>query len=314
MINRPARRAHLVHVGFSTSTIEHWEKYKPSLFSEIYVDKKLVGLQNRGFEKPLKMIESQPAIMGLSLESIDAKMTWLSEQGFENPQKIVTTFPGILGYSYENIAAKIKGLKERGFRNPVHIITLFPSILSYSFDNIDKKIQGLHALGFEDPVAMINAAPVILGYSIDVIDAKIAWLREQGFENPVSLIVGFPVIISLGYSNLAAKLRYARRMEKFGVDGVKLIEAYPTVLSYNIKRIFFVARLACSFEGIDARIFVRLLRKNPQSLMGAARRAHHPTRKAFSRALAEYETASAKENSTPQGDRKLVLAYHRYKG
>lgn len=314
MCDRQARRTHLTDVGFRVGAIEHWEKYKPSLFPEKYVNKKIAGFLKRGFKNPVRMIGSHPALMGLNFSNIDSKLRGLKDRGFNNPQKMVTMFPGILGFSFANIDSKITGLKERGFSDPIHIITLFPSILSYGFDNIDKKIDGLRMRGFKDPIAMIYSAPVILGYRLEVVDVKIEWLRENGFENPVQLIAGFPVIISLGCANLATKIRYARRMETFGVRGTELIEKYPTILSYNIKRIFFVARLAGSFEGIDARIFVRLLRKKPESLIVAACHAERQTRKAFLKALALYEALSQKETSVPQGEKKLVLAYLRYKG
>jgi hypothetical protein len=63
--------------------------------------------------------------------------------------KLIPSQPSILGYAFENIDAKIEGPKQRGFENPVELITSSPQILGYSSDNIDAKIEGLKSREFD---------------------------------------------------------------------------------------------------------------------------------------------------------------------
>src|SRR5262245_25621352 len=85
-------------------------------------------------------------------ENPKAKVDGLRERGFQNPIKLITTAPAILGYSFDNIDVKIEGLRQRGFENSIKLITTQPQILGLGFDNIDAKIHGLRDRGFENPI------------------------------------------------------------------------------------------------------------------------------------------------------------------
>ena len=106
-----------------------------------------------------KVILHHPALF----ENPRAKIAGLRQRGFENPVKLITTLPAILSYGFENIDAKIEGLRERGFENPLELITTQPAVLGLGFENIDTKIAGLRERGFENPVKLITSLPSILG-------------------------------------------------------------------------------------------------------------------------------------------------------
>jgi hypothetical protein len=142
------------------------------------------------------------------MKKAQLKIDDLKALGFENPVKMITSSPAILGYSVkENIEPKIVELKALGFENPVKMITSSPAILGYSVkENIEPKIVELKALGFENPVKMITSLPTILGYSVkENIEPKIrriqTYLDLYEIEfSAIELVQYFPSII--GYSRL----------------------------------------------------------------------------------------------------------------
>ena len=136
-----SRRDCLLNYGFSSEWVKEVEKIRPRLYPEERIKAKIIGMGERGFSNPIKMITTMPTILGLSFDNIDGKIAGLTERGFGNSVKMITTQPAILGLAFDNIDRKIAGLTERGFGNPVKMITSMPSILGYSFDNIDRRLR-----------------------------------------------------------------------------------------------------------------------------------------------------------------------------
>jgi hypothetical protein len=128
---RATRYQELLQAGFDPEWIDRLTRQRPALF--VGVGDKIQGLKARGFD---------------------------------NPVKLITTLPAILGYGFENIDAKIEGLRERGFENPTKLITTLPAILRLAFDNIDRKIRLLYLLHGDrsKAVSEIEAFPPLLGY------------------------------------------------------------------------------------------------------------------------------------------------------
>jgi hypothetical protein len=95
-----------------------------------------------------------------------AKIEGLRQRGFDNPVKLITSLPAILGLAFENIDAKIEGLKQRGFDNPVKLITSSPPTLGYGFENIDRKIRLLYLLHGDrvKAISELEKFPPLLGY------------------------------------------------------------------------------------------------------------------------------------------------------
>ena len=67
-----------------------------------------------------------------AIDNIRGKLDDLKALGFENPVKMITSLPAILGYAIDNIRGKLDDLKALGFENPVKMITSSPAILGYA--------------------------------------------------------------------------------------------------------------------------------------------------------------------------------------
>jgi hypothetical protein len=127
------------------------------------IEAKLALLRDLGFENPVKMIVSLPAILGLARENIEAKLALLRDLGFENPVKMIVSSPAILGLARENIEAKLALLRDLGFENPVKMIVSLPAILGYARENIEFKVLVCHALrapGAKLFMAIISRSPI----------------------------------------------------------------------------------------------------------------------------------------------------------
>ncbi len=66
------------------------------------------------------------------VEVIEQRISDLTALGFDNPVKMITSSPAILGYAIDNIRGKISDLTALGFDNPVKMITSSPAILGYA--------------------------------------------------------------------------------------------------------------------------------------------------------------------------------------
>src|SRR3989338_6884583 len=104
------RRQAFLDRGFSAEWIDHLSELKPTLYSSEILETNLIGLQNIGFSNPIKLIESLPSILGISLEgNIKPKIEGLGLLGFTNPHKMIESVPSILGYNLEgNIKKRFK--------------------------------------------------------------------------------------------------------------------------------------------------------------------------------------------------------------
>ena len=102
------RGQYLVSLGFTPAWVSTLQESRPTLFAPVVVEAHLMGLRERGFGNPNKMVESSPAILGLAFENIDAKLAGLRERGFGNPNKMVESSPAILGLAFENIDRRIR--------------------------------------------------------------------------------------------------------------------------------------------------------------------------------------------------------------
>jgi mTERF len=131
----------------------------------MHMQGKIGDLRELGFADPVKMVTSNPTILGLASDTIRGKIADLRELGFADPVKMIMSRPVILTYSIENVRGKIADLRELGFADPVKMITSFPAMLDLAITNIRGKIADLRELGFADPVKMITSNPVILGYA-----------------------------------------------------------------------------------------------------------------------------------------------------
>ena len=73
-----------------------------------------------------------PSDPDLAIDNIRGKIADLHELGFADPVKMITSNPAILGHGIDNIRGKIADLRELGFADPVKMITSSPSILGYA--------------------------------------------------------------------------------------------------------------------------------------------------------------------------------------
>jgi mTERF len=158
------RYQQLLDAGFPKEWLDELTLHHPALYENPKA--KIEGLRQRGFDNPVKLITTLPAILGLAFENVDNKIEGLRQRGFDNPHKLITSSPAILGYGFENIDAKIEGLRQRGFDNPHKLITSSPQILGYGFENIDRKIRLLYLLHGDRAKAIgeLEAFPPLIGY------------------------------------------------------------------------------------------------------------------------------------------------------
>ena len=102
------RQSHLLGLGFPQEWISSLMIERPTLYDSIVIDDHILGLRERGFSDPNKMIQSLPAILGYAFENIDDKIAGLKKRGFSDPNKMIQSLPAILGYAFENIDRRIR--------------------------------------------------------------------------------------------------------------------------------------------------------------------------------------------------------------
>lgn len=102
------RKFHLLGLGFQKERISLIMKEHPALYDPIAIDNHILGLRERGFSNPNKMIKSFHPISSLAFENIDSKLAGLKKRGFSNPNKIIESSPAILGYTFKNIDRHLK--------------------------------------------------------------------------------------------------------------------------------------------------------------------------------------------------------------
>ena len=230
------REQALIALGFTQNCIDTIRaNVCNTLWKSAEVRKKIEDLKALGFADPVKMITSQPAILGYTIENIQRKIEDLKALGFADPVKMITSLPAILSYAIENVQGKIEALKALGFAVPVKMITSQPAILGLTIENIQRKIEDLKALGFAVPLKMITSLPAILSYAIENIQGKIEALKALGFADPVKMITSQPAILSYAIESVQRKIEALKTLG-FTVP-VKMITSLPAILGYTIENI-----------------------------------------------------------------------------
>lgn len=102
------RQSHLLGLGFAQGWISSLMEERPTLYDPIVVDNHILGLRERGFSDPKKMIESFPPILSLAFENINAKLKGLKKRGFSDPNKMIESLPTILGLDFKNIDRRLR--------------------------------------------------------------------------------------------------------------------------------------------------------------------------------------------------------------
>ena len=146
------------------------------------------------------------------------------------------------------------------------------------------------------------------------IDAKLSGLRDRGFADPVKMIVSSPAILGLAFENIDAKLRYGSRLK---IDAVLLIERWPQLLGYSLKRIHFCARVVSYVSAADDYNLFRLLTtKEPSAVAAAALAPSIASGASFPRCVTARAGRTA-ENAAlirAYAHTRIATSYRRYVG
>jgi len=144
----------------------------------------------------------------------------------------------------------------------------------FTIERLQEKIQALRSvrfidptssveIRFRDPISLIEKFPQIASYDINRV---IQFLQSLGFTNPISLIEKFPPIAGRGINRVKRILELLKRLNakfQLNLDPKKIIEDFPSYVSYDRKRLFFYLRIA-SFYNVDEKFCRdRLIKENP---------------------------------------------------
>ena len=213
---------------------------------------------------------------------------------------------------------KIKGLRRRGFKDPVGIIKRSPHTIFRSLNTISRRIEEFREYGFKNPIELIESSPAILGHSSKKLSDILDWLHVRGFKDPFHMIMMAPSLATFqsDFHVLDQKLKYGRRLQKFGVEVMSLIEARPVLLTYSLTRIRLVARITLSLEDGNVRAFTTLIRAKQLPLVAGRLTASQPLRQSLWRRVRirnghDEENRSIIANSIFK-DHKIVRDYSRY--
>lgn len=322
------RQSYLLGRGFQQEWISSLKERVHTLYSPVVVNNHIVGLKERGFSNPQKMIESLPQILSYNLGNVDAKIKGLKDRGFVDPQKMIESSTSILGHSLENIDTKINGLKERGFSNAQKMIESMPTVLSYALENIDRKIAGLKERGFSNPQKMIESLPPILGLSLENIDSKIAGLEKRGFSNPNKMIESYPRILSYAFKSIDKRLRLIGEivnLYKLPFTAIQLMESRNALFTSKIDKIVTLTRVFKKFvespQGLTDNQVNFLLSSNLEDVLVAVDMVgqnQNPSLNEFNKLVREVGAAGftkeEKQAAIEQGlknDQKIKLRYLR---
>ncbi len=248
-------------IGISQDQLNTLKQHKLRLHSVESMNEHLIGLKEREFKNPKKMIKKLPAILGYSFEQIDKRINGLEERGFKNPKKMIEQTPSILGYSLKKIDKKIKNLEKREFKDPKKMIEKFNSVLTCGIKNIDKKIKGLEKRGFKDPKKMIETFPTIIGCNFKNIDKKIKDLEKRGFKNPKEIIERSPVIIGYDINSIDQKIKFLNLINKtyhLNINPITIIESNLSILGTKLNKLFVISRIVRDYQPSPEHVVERI--------------------------------------------------------
>ncbi|OFX05675.1 MAG: hypothetical protein A3E78_03260 [Alphaproteobacteria bacterium RIFCSPHIGHO2_12_FULL_63_12] len=114
--------------------LRHHAHHGNPLYTAADAESRLDCLRRAGFDE----VEADKVFLAVdlpSIEKIEQKIGALKSLGFENPVKMITSLPAILGYAIDNIRGKLDyaghfGIDGRG------IVERFPPLLGYNLDRI----------------------------------------------------------------------------------------------------------------------------------------------------------------------------------
>ena len=215
------------------------------------IESHLQLLEGRGIN-PARAVNRLPSILSLSVERIESHLQLLEGRGI-NPARAVNRLPSILNYSAERIESHLQLLEDCGI-NATSAINRQPSILSLSAERIESHLQLLENRGI-NVVRAINRLPSVLGYSAERIESHLQLLEGRGID-AVRAVNRWPSILSLAERNIRTKIIFLRRtasLLKWDYSVEELVNAAPSIMGFNLKKLTILRRLLAEHVHPEAR-------------------------------------------------------------
>lgn len=106
-----------------------------------------------------------------------------------------------------------------------------------------------------DPAHIVRQQPSILSFEVDTIKEKLEFLAELGLDVP-SFVYDFPPALGYSISNVSNKVTWLRRsiaLLKWECTEKELLQKYPPILGFDIKKLRILRRIAAEHFSSEMR-------------------------------------------------------------
>lgn len=225
----------------------------PSLigFTPESVRSKMDSLAKLGLDA-FRVIKTDPLILGLSYGLIVSRMENLAELQL-GVISIVNRNPAIIRRSQERIKGVVEYLAETGLDVP-KVIQKNPYCLTQSISLTKSRVEHLKELKL-DPVIVVNAKPGVLLCSKELVNAKLDNLNKLGLD-AIRIINKLPAAIGYLTETVNTRMRLIERtaeLLKWEGDPRELVNGYPALLGFSIKKLQILRRIAAESISEDSR-------------------------------------------------------------
>lgn len=261
------RKRELMEVGFPQKAVKKTVRSRKRLPSAETYRRKVTELVSAGFWEARDMIAKAPGLLGNHASTIVAKAAVLKDEGITDPVRLLEDNPDLAGLSEVRLRERFTQLKSLGFQRPANTVMAFPNVLAYGLDRIRASVNTLRRVGFHNPVHALELFPRLLRYAPSVLAKKAVRLEKLGIVVPT--MERYPGILGLDAAVVEKKLALLEKRLGAG-QGLRAARLRPEILGMSISTILerlarahksgmggakgAVAALGRSQSGLDATV------------------------------------------------------------
>ena len=134
------------------------------------------------------------------------------------------------------------------------LVNAMPSAISYAPEAIREKMANYASLGI-DAAKLVNAMPSAIGLAPESVREKMANYTSLGID-AAKLVNAVPSAISLAPESVRIKMVFLRRtvkLLKWEHSAEELVNTYPALIGFNIKKLAVLRRIAATYLDLPSR-------------------------------------------------------------
>ena len=205
--------------------------------------------------------------IGLSAKIIDAYQTeypalipldtFIGTQRVLHPlgiaaARLINAYPAAINYAPESVREKMANYTSLGI-DAAKLINAMPAAINYAPDSVREKMANYTSLGIE-AVKLINAYPAAIGLAPDSVREKMANYTSLGID-AAKLVNAVPAAIGLAPKSVRKKMAFLRssaKLLKWDHSAEELVNTYPALINFNIKKLAVLHRIAATYLDLSS--------------------------------------------------------------